>query len=1180
MEAAVSTERLTILESGNVGIGTDAPSAPLHIDAQTSSEVIKIEADNDPYISFLENGVDKGYIQFTTNDAYIQKEGSGPLYFRMGSTNRVTIENGGNVGIGTTSPTEKLDVRGDTFLSGNASIDGNIELPALSRVEFGPYNIMSGEADANSVTLQKVGSNYKFQFSTQVGSFSVKTATQHRIELDGDGESAGGYYGAALTYGEHAAASNNNGRVLECTNGSAEQGNRGRTYVNGNFYVQDYSTESAVLKAEIRNDGSAYFYGAHTSGVSGLFSDKVGIGTTAPLALLDVRGDLSGSGSFLGTGVGNRITNNGTPYLLSGDAASALTLQDVCDNDNSTTTSILSTGPHISGVTGLFSERVGIGTSVPSYDLDFAGGSTIRINSGAANSTSMRVGGGNLDVTLLRVDNAAGITDVGSYGFSLKYMGTRLGNDNALSVFSDNSSAMGQIEAVTILQDGKVGIGTDAPSDLLDVVHYTSPAIRIEDLTNNVITRVLSDDNKGRIGTFSNNDFSLYSNSSERMVITSAGNVGIGTTAPAYPLHVVGSSRPALFESDDGVNIIKFGNSACGVATYNGLDLVVNSTANSQVNAYGMPLTFGTSTGNGVNVTERMRIEEDGKVGIGTSAPLALLDVRGDLSGSGSFLGTGVGNRITNNGTPYLLSGDAAAALTLQDVCDNDNSTTTSILSTGPHISGVTGLFSDNLGIGTNNPLSKLYVSDPTNSSINAASTGHFTIGGPGYALGISMDAVGASIYHNSPSRTLSFGTDYTARMTIAAAGNVGIGTITPTSPLEVKTTFGGDLLRLNTTSVGHLLFSSSTDDGRSVAKIATTSSSLDLKFHSSSARSYFQGGQVVGIGTYDPQSQLQVIGTGLFSENVGIGTTTPLKELHVVGDIWGFSSAPAGTGDAYSVAGGSALDGNYRMAGLRFDRLNDVAKFGCYKNTILHEEGYIAITSGGLVGIGTTDPSAELHVHEADAGTFTFDGNADNLIVESLGNGGITIATAAASDSRIIFATPNDATSAEIKYSDSNSLMTIGPTTPSDSLVLQAGNGAEAMRIDSAGNVGIGSYPTNKLDVFGHFTATTKSFLIDHPTKENKKLQYASLEGPEHAVYVRGTHNGSLIELPEYWSELVHEDSLTVVLTPLGKHQNLYVKSKDTNHISVGGVKGSYDYVVYGERKDTDKLEVEPLKV
>ena len=148
-----------------------------------------------------------------------------------------------------------------------------------------------------------------------------------------------------------------------------------------------------------------------------------------------------------------------------------------------------------------------------------------------------------------------------------------------------------------------------------------------------------------------------------------------------------------------------------------------------------------------------------------------------------------------------------------------------------------------------------------------------------------------------------------------------------------------------------------------------------------------------------------------------------------------------------------------------------------------------------------------------------------------------------------------------------------------SESMRLSTAN-LERVRIDSAGNVGIGSAPTNKLDVFGHFTATTKSFLIDHPTKENKKLQYASLEGPEHAVYVRGTHDGSLIELPEYWSELVHKDSLTVSLTPLGEHQNLYVKYKDATCISVGGVEGSYDYIVYGERKDTDKLEVEPLKV
>ena len=139
----------------------------------------------------------------------------------------------------------------------------------------------------------------------------------------------------------------------------------------------------------------------------------------------------------------------------------------------------------------------------------------------------------------------------------------------------------------------------------------------------------------------------------------------------------------------------------------------------------------------------------------------------------------------------------------------------------------------------------------------------------------------------------------------------------------------------------------------------------------------------------------------------------------------------------------------------------------------------------------------------------------------------------------------------------------------------------SERLTILAGGNVGIGTAsPSNALDVVGHFSATSKSFLIDHPTKENKKLQYASLEGPENGVYVRGTTNSTIIELPDYWSALVHEDSITVVLTPIGKKQDLYIKSKSPENVMVGGVEGSYDYVVYGERKDIDKLEIEPLKV
>ena len=117
---------------------------------------------------------------------------------------------------------------------------------------------------------------------------------------------------------------------------------------------------------------------------------------------------------------------------------------------------------------------------------------------------------------------------------------------------------------------------------------------------------------------------------------------------------------------------------------------------------------------------------------------------------------------------------------------------------------------------------------------------------------------------------------------------------------------------------------------------------------------------------------------------------------------------------------------------------------------------------------------------------------------------------------------------------------------------------------------------------ITNHLSAATKSFLINHPTKENHKLRYGSLEGPENGVYVRGRLKGNnTIELPEYWIELVDEDSITVELTPIGKHQKLYVEDFDNVRVVVGNdnlmnKEINCFYIVYGERKDVDKLEVE----
>jgi hypothetical protein len=122
----------------------------------------------------------------------------------------------------------------------------------------------------------------------------------------------------------------------------------------------------------------------------------------------------------------------------------------------------------------------------------------------------------------------------------------------------------------------------------------------------------------------------------------------------------------------------------------------------------------------------------------------------------------------------------------------------------------------------------------------------------------------------------------------------------------------------------------------------------------------------------------------------------------------------------------------------------------------------------------------------------------------------------------------------------------------------------------DSAGTV------LTKVDNLGNFTATSKSFDINHPTKENMRLRYGSLEGPENGVYIRGTAQSSIIELPEYWTGLVHEDSITVSLTSAGSAQNIYVEKIENNKIYIGGDLEKAFFTVYGERKDIDKLTVE----
>jgi hypothetical protein len=109
---------------------------------------------------------------------------------------------------------------------------------------------------------------------------------------------------------------------------------------------------------------------------------------------------------------------------------------------------------------------------------------------------------------------------------------------------------------------------------------------------------------------------------------------------------------------------------------------------------------------------------------------------------------------------------------------------------------------------------------------------------------------------------------------------------------------------------------------------------------------------------------------------------------------------------------------------------------------------------------------------------------------------------------------------------------------------------------------------------------ASIKNFMIDHPTKPEKKLIHSCLEGPENAVYVRGkVLNRTEIELPEYWTKLIDETTITVSLTPIGAHQDVIVKRIGDNKVYLqakAGIPINCYYHIFATRRDVKRLVIE----
>jgi len=548
---------------------------------------------------------------------------------------------------------------------------------------------------------------------------------------------------------------------------------------------------------------------------------NVGIGTTTPLAKLQV----FGGSAIIGDDDFNAVTisanGSATTYNAIGNGFIAPNVNFNINNQTRLT---------INGNSG----NVGIGTTSPSSTLHVAA-------TGNAEILTQRSSGAGV---LIQSQASVGV------------FGT---NTNHRVDLKTNGNAR-----FTIATGGNVGIGTTNPGAKLHVYSGLSGATAntnaddfiIESSTNAGIS-ILGDGNEtqylmfgdasnsaiGRL-TYSHvdNSMGLFTNATERMRINSSGDVGIGTTSPTEKLDVEGNIRVGVnngfYINNQNVGIKRVAN-----------DLVVGGFGG---------IRFTSSSTTVPNQAERMRITSAGDVGIGTTSPSQKLTVEGNIE-----LGTG-GYIYGDTTTPSLRLSNAVGAVLSYGTSQLQNGGSLQFVTTAGTKFRINanggGYVVGNFGIDTTIPSEKLEVSG--NIKLSSIGTGNSasSYGMLFYGTTSSGTQTDQAKIHSSPWATNSNGGNLqlytsnasnalTERMRIDGAGNVGIGTTTPSERLAVN---------------GNASISGGIYVGGVNSFIWNNTANSNLRFAANGSE------------------KMRIASTG----NVGIGTTSPKAKLDVAGGV------------------------------------------------------------------------------------------------------------------------------------------------------------------------------------------------------------------------------------------------------------------------------------------------------